>query len=96
MFRPNFSAKKKNVVQPTRIFCTSRISWKRISDWLPNVFHFGTENWEEQLKKAPCIMPWRTIPDKGILLHFATQVNLLSPVAGLHVALTANKDEERR
>ena len=25
-----------------------------------------------------------------------TQVNLLSPVAGLHVALTANKDEEKR
>ena len=42
------------------------------------------------------IMPWKTIPDKGALLHFASQVNLLSPVAGLHVALTANKDEERR
>ena len=54
MFRPNFSAKMKNVVQPTRIFCTSRISWNRISDWLPIIFHFGTENWEEQLKKAPC------------------------------------------
>ena len=39
---PNFSAKKKNVVQPMRIFCTSRISWNRISDWLPTVFHFGT------------------------------------------------------
>ena len=51
----NFSAKKKNVVQPTRIFCTSRTSWNRISDWLAFVFHFGTENWEEQLKKAPCI-----------------------------------------
>ena len=24
-------------------------------DWLPIVFHFGTENREEQLKKAPCI-----------------------------------------
>ena len=45
------NAKKKNVVQPTRIFCTSRISWNRISDWLPIIFHFGTENWEEQLKK---------------------------------------------
>ena len=44
---PNFSAKKKNVVQPTRNFCTSRVSWNRISDWLPIVFHFGTENWEE-------------------------------------------------
>ena len=38
-----------------RIFFTSRISWNRISDWLPVVFHFGTENWEEQLKKTPCI-----------------------------------------
>ena len=47
------SAKKKNVVQPTQIFCTSRISQNRISDWLPIVFHFGTENWEEQLKKHP-------------------------------------------
>ena len=28
-FHPNFSA-KKNVVQPTRIFCTSEISWNRI------------------------------------------------------------------
>jgi hypothetical protein len=37
------------------VFCTLRISWNRISDWLPIVFHFGTENWEEQLKKAPCI-----------------------------------------
>ena len=42
------------------------------------------------------IMPWRTIPDKEALLHLASQVNLLSPVAGLHVALTANKDEEKR
>ena len=47
--------KNKNIVQPTRIFCTSRISWNRISDWLPIVFHFGTENWEEQFKKPPCI-----------------------------------------
>ena len=29
------------------------ISWNRISDWLPIVFYFGTENWEEQLKKHP-------------------------------------------
>ena len=40
----------ENVVQPTRIFCTSGISWNRVSDWLPIIFHFGTENWEEQLK----------------------------------------------
>ena len=37
-FHPNFSA-KKNVVQPTMIFCTSEISWNRISDRLPIVFH---------------------------------------------------------
>ena len=48
LVRPNFSAKNKNVVQPIRIFSSSRISWNRISDWLPIVFHFGTENWEEQ------------------------------------------------
>ena len=53
MFRPNFSDNKKNVVQPMRIFCTSKISWNRISDWLPVVFHFGTESWEEQLKNHP-------------------------------------------
>ena len=54
LFCPNFSAEKKNVVVPTRISCTARISWNIISDWLPIVFHFGTENWEEQLKKASC------------------------------------------
>ena len=26
---------------------------EQVSDWLPIVFHFGTENWEEQLKKHP-------------------------------------------
>ena len=55
LFRPKFRAKKKNVAQPRRIFCTSRISWNRISDWLSIVFHFGTENWADQLKKPPCI-----------------------------------------
>ena len=54
-FRPNFSAQKKNVVQPTRIFCTLKISSNIISDWLLIVFHFGTENWEKQLKKTPCM-----------------------------------------
>ena len=55
LVRPNFSAKKENVVQPMRIYCTSRISWNRISDWLPIVFHFGTENWADQSKKPPYI-----------------------------------------
>ena len=54
LVRPNFSAKKKNVVQSMRIFCTSRISWNRIFDWLPSVFHFGTGNWADQSKKPPC------------------------------------------
>ena len=48
-------SKKKTVVQPTRIICTSRISWNRTSDWLPIIFHFGTEILEEQLEKAPCM-----------------------------------------
>ena len=55
LFRPKFRAKKKNVAQPRRIFCKSKISWNRISDWLSIVFHFGTENWEGQLKEPPCI-----------------------------------------
>ena len=36
-------------------FFTWKISWKRSPGWLQLVFHFGTENQEEQLKKAPCI-----------------------------------------
>ena len=42
-----------------RIFCTLRISWNRISDWLSIVFHFGTENWADQLKKPPCM--WQLV-----------------------------------
>ena len=52
-FNSSAQISKKSVFQPTRIFCTSRISWNRISDWLPIIFHFGTENWEEQLKNHP-------------------------------------------
>ena len=55
LFRPKFRAKKKNVAQLRRIFCTSKISWHRISDWLSIVFHFGTGNWKGQLKEPPCI-----------------------------------------
>ena len=43
--------KRKTLFNQQGLLCTSRISWNRISDWLPIVFHFGTENWEEQLKK---------------------------------------------
>ena len=37
------------------IFFTWRILWNRISDSVPIVFHFGTENWEEQLIKHPVV-----------------------------------------
>ena len=52
LFRPDFSAKKKNVVQPTKIVCTLKISWNKIFVWLPIAFHFGSESWEEQLKNT--------------------------------------------
>ena len=51
-----------------------RISWNRISDWLPIVFHFSTENWEEQLKKSPCINILLTV-ETG----FQTQSQLKEP-----------------
>ena len=50
-YQSTCGAKKKNNGQPTRIFCTSKISWNKISDWLPIIFDFGSVNWEEQLKK---------------------------------------------
>ena len=42
-----------------------RISWIRSSDWLPIVFHFGTENWEEQLKTTLYVI---TIASTGALI----------------------------
>ena len=45
----------KKLAQPTRSFFRLKISWKASPGWLQLVFHFGTENREEQLKKAPCI-----------------------------------------
>ena len=45
----------KKLAQPTRSFFTLKISWKSSPGWLQLVFHFGTENREEQLKKPPCI-----------------------------------------
>ena len=56
-----------------RIFCTSRISWNRISDWLPIVFHFGTENWEEQLKKAPCTLRYVFLPFQELISYAANR-----------------------
>ena len=60
-----FSVPKwKKLAQPTKSFFTLKISWKSSPGWLQLVFHFGTENWEEQLKKAPCIYTtyWRRMP----------------------------------
>ena len=46
----------KKLAQPTRSFFTLKISWKTSPGWLKLVFHFGTENRADQLKKPPCIM----------------------------------------
>ena len=43
---------KKKLAQPTRSFFTLKISWKSSPGWLQLVFHFGTENREEQLKNT--------------------------------------------
>ena len=45
----------KKLAQPTRSFFTLKISWKTSPGWLQLVFHFGTENRADQLKKPPCI-----------------------------------------
>ena len=50
---PIFSTKMKELAQPTSGFFTLKISWKTSPGWLQLVFHFGTENREEQLKKSP-------------------------------------------
>ena len=47
------------------------ISWNKIFHWLQVVFHFGTENWEEQLKKPPCNKQMKIIP----MLNNATDIN---------------------
>ena len=56
------------------IFCTSRISWNRISDWLPIVFNFGTENWEEQLKKAPCMCSETDLTQEQSYFHPTSRI----------------------
>ena len=52
----------KKLAQPTRSFFTLKISWKTSPGWLQLVFHFGTENRADQLKKTtlylPCIFDW--------------------------------------
>ena len=45
----------KKLAQPTRSFFKLKISWKTSPSWLQLVFHFGTENRANQLKKPPCI-----------------------------------------
>ena len=48
-----FSVPKwKKLAQPTRSFFTLKISWKTSPGWLQLVFHFGTENRADQLKKT--------------------------------------------
>ena len=49
----------KKLTQPTRSFLTLKISWKTSPGWLQLVFHFGTEDWADQLKKTPCIIFWQ-------------------------------------
>ena len=46
----------KKPPQPTRSFFTLKISWKTSPGWLQLVFHFGTEDRADQLKKPPCMM----------------------------------------
>ena len=50
-----------------RIFCTLRISWNRVSDFLSTVFHFGTENKADQLKKPPCIYNVSNVVNQNLL-----------------------------
>ena len=53
-----------------RIFFTLKISWKSSPGWLQLVFHFGTENREEQLKKTPCIS-WKLRRSLFLTLHIS-------------------------
>ena len=46
----------KKLAQPTRSFFTLKISWKTSPGWLQLVFHFGTEDRADQLKKPPCML----------------------------------------
>ena len=67
-----FSVPKwKKLAQPTRSSFTLKISWKTSPGWPQLVFHFGTENRADQLKKNTLYMsrPWemksRTLRCKG-------------------------------
>ena len=78
-----FSVPKwKKLAQPTRSFFTLKISWKTSPGWLQLVFHFGTENRADQLKKPPCIIIITlTSKDAALLLQ------RLTPVHGHHQLL---------
>ena len=52
---PYFQYKMKNKLQPTRTTFSRNFQCKKAPRWLSKFFHFGTENREEQLKKAPCM-----------------------------------------
>ena len=70
--------KWKNLLSQQGAFFTLKISWTSNPDWLQLVFHFGTENREEQSKEAPCIfhnskhglMVWRRDLTKENLYYF--------------------------
>ena len=81
----------KKLAQPTRSFFTLKISRKTSSGWLQLVFHFGTENWADQLKKTPCIFVcWASLldptlakiesllPKNGIFRRISCSLNALA------------------
>ena len=58
----------------------SFVHQNRISDWLPTIFHFGTENWEEQLKKSPCINHnFQQFPTRKLVLQQLARPPRCSP-----------------
>ena len=44
----------KNKLQPTRTTFSRNFQCKKALHWLSKLFHFGTENRADQLKKTPC------------------------------------------
>ena len=45
----------KNKLQPTRTSFSRNLQYKKAPRWLSKLFHFGTENRADQLKKPPCM-----------------------------------------
>ena len=45
---------EKNLLSQRGAFLHWKFCEKTIPGWLQLVFHFGTENWADQLKKPPC------------------------------------------